>query len=299
MPTNIEVDPLSWCSVRLRLTARGHLVGAATGVTVWLAERAQVYLVSNWHVFSGRDADTGALMNNVGAEPDTVEVEHHSNKLVGRWIRVRYPLRDEAGRQLWMDHPSGARDNGGMLVDVAALPIALPRRTFMRGFPIQTALDSEAHPTVGAPVSVIGFPRGFGTAKAEGSWPIWITGHIATDPDFDFNRRPVLLIDARTREGMSGSPVVIRTKELRTKNPPGRRLMADWPAEKFLGIYAGRIADDLDIGYVWRPHVLREVLEGSIAADTVPGRFNSGLPGDESPVRDIEDPFDESKQEEW
>jgi hypothetical protein len=295
MPTNIEVDPLSWCSVRLRLTARGQTLATATGVTVWLPERAQVYLVSNWHVFSGRNADTGALMNDVGAEPDTVEVEHHSFKLVGRWVRVRYSLRDEGGRQLWMDHPSGARDNGGMLVDVAALPVSLPRRAFMRPFPIETA-DSEAHPTVGAPVNVIGFPRGVGVA---GNWPIWITAHIATDPDFDFDRRPVLLIDARTREGMSGSPVVIRTKELRTKNPPGRRLMADWPAEKFLGIYAGRIANDLDIGYVWRPHVLREVLEGSIAAATLPGRFNSGLAGDESPVRDVNDPFDESKQEEW
>jgi hypothetical protein len=64
--------------------------------------------------------------------------------------------------------------------------------------------------------------------------------------------RPVLLIDARTREGMSGSPVVIRTRELRTKSPPGLHLMASWSAEKFLGIYAGRIAADLDIGYVWR-----------------------------------------------
>ena len=182
-----------------------------------------------------------------------------------------------------------------MLVDVAALPIALPRRALVRPFPLQSA-DSEAHPTVGAPVSVIGFPAGFGAA---GSWPIWITGHVATDPDFDYDSRPVMLIDARTREGMSGSPVVIRTRELRATKPPGLRLMTDWPSEKFLGIYAGRLADDLDIGYVWRPHVLREVLEGSIATPTVPGRFNSGLPGDESPVRDVNDPFDESKQEEW
>jgi hypothetical protein len=109
-----------------------------------------------------------------------------------------------------------------------------------------------------------------------------------------------MLIDARTREGMSGSPVVIRTRELRAKKPPILlRQMADWPVERFLGIYAGRLADDLDIGYVWRPHVLREVLEGSIAAGTVPGRFNSGLPGADSPVRDVNDPFDESKQEEW
>ena len=294
MSSHIEVDPLSWCSVRLRLRAGNQTLGTATGVTVRL-EDAGNFLVSNWHVFSGRNADTGELRNRWGAEPDTVEVEHHSSKLVGRWVRVPYRLQDPDGRPLWKEHPSGARDGGGVRVDVAALPLSLPSRAFVRPFPLHGA-DSDAHPTVGAAVSVIGFPAGLGAA---GSWPIWITGHIATDPTLDYDSRPVMLIDARTREGMSGSPVVIRTREIRATQPPGLHLMADWPCEKFLGIYAGRLAEDLDIGYVWRPHVLREVLEGRITTTTAPGRFNSSLPGDESPVRDVSDPFDPSRQDEW
>ena len=158
---------------------------------------------------------------------------------------MRYRLRDDTGRQLWKDHPSGSNDARGIRVDVAALPIIARPRVRLNAFPIETA-HSIAHPTVAAPISVIGFPRGIGAA---GNWPIWITGTIATDPHFDFDQRPVLLIDAQTREGMTGSPVVARTTQARATKPAGLHLVTTHPAEKFLGIYAGRRAKDLDLGY--------------------------------------------------
>src|SRR5262245_50080983 len=82
-PLSFVVDALSWCSVRLRLFAAGTEIGIGTGITV-TSEDGESYLVTNWHVYAGRHADTGELASKTGAEPDLVEVEHHSSKLVGR-----------------------------------------------------------------------------------------------------------------------------------------------------------------------------------------------------------------------
>ena len=115
--------------------------------------------------------------------------------------------------------------------------------------------DVIAQPAM--PVSIIGFPYGLATA---GAWPIWKTGHIASDPDLDYDGRPAFLIDATTRGGMSGSPVVLRLSGgYNTKN--GKQILAGGIATKFLGVYSGRIHADAEIGMVWRPHVINEILE--------------------------------------
>jgi hypothetical protein len=58
------------------------------------------------------------------------------------------------------------------------------------------------------PVSVIGYPLGLSAGE---SWPIWKTGHIASDLDIDSESGwPAFLIYATTRSGMSGTPVVLR-----------------------------------------------------------------------------------------
>jgi SEC-C motif len=114
------------------------------------------------------------------------------------------------------------------------------------------------------PVSVIGYPLGL---KCGEGWPIWKTGHIASDPDIDFQLgRPAFLIDATTCEGMSGAPVVIRnTSGYQTKN--GGHILAAGVTTKFIGIYAGRIHKLSEIGRVWRPFLIHEILAGRLFFD--------------------------------
>lgn len=40
------------------------------------------------------------------------------------------------------------------------------------------------------------------------SLPIWKSGTVASEPDADFNGKPLFLVDSATFEGMSGSPVL-------------------------------------------------------------------------------------------
>jgi hypothetical protein len=145
-------------------------------------------------------------------------------------------------------------------------------------------------------VNVIGYPLGIGAA---GNWPIWITGHLASDPDFDFDRRPVILIDARTREGMSGSPVILRTKEVYAQGIGRLSIQGPSQAEMFLGVYAGRLRADLDLGYVWRARVVREILQGRSEPNPPRARINDHIQGDAEPLRSVDDPYDEADPHSW
>jgi hypothetical protein len=106
------------------------------------------------------------------------------------------------------------------------------------------------------PVSIIGFPFGLSTA---GAWPIWKTGHIASDPDLDYDDRPAFLIDATTRAGMSGSPVVLRSYGGYASSK-AHMVIGGGPGTRFLGVYSGRIHNQAEIGRVWRPSSIKEIL---------------------------------------
>ena len=59
---------------------------------------------------------------------------------------------------------------------------------------------------------------------------------------------------------MSGSPVILKAQGgYRTSD--GRRPMRDMT--KFLGVYSGRIHKDSEIGIVWKPLVIEEILSGA------------------------------------
>ena len=268
------VDELSFSSIKISVLRGEIILGTATGFAVrW---NGALFLVTTWHVVTGRHAQTGACIHNLATEPDAIAVDHHQNHLVGRWVRVRYPLFDANG-PMWLEHPSGCGHIAG--VDLVALPIQNPEGTMARPLKIAgsdaAALEMEAGVRVAAPVHVIGFPKGYGNA---GQWPLWLTGHIASDPELDFDRLPRFLVDVRTRGGMSGSPVVIRTS---------RFIGGEQHTAKFLGIYSGRVHEDLDLGYVWRPQALRELLERR-RDESAPRRFNPGAPGDDQPVAGAE-----------
>jgi hypothetical protein len=112
-------------------------------------------------------------------------------------------------------------------------------------------------PVVAMPVSIIGFPLGL---TGPGVFPIWKTGHIASDPDLDYGGTPSFLIDATTRGGMSGSPVVLRLTGGFEMRKGGFILAGSGISTLFLGVYSGRLNDQSEIGKVWKPQLVSEIL---------------------------------------
>lgn len=246
---SVLIDPLSTQSLYLVLTKGNKELGRATGFVV--EKNKKRYLITNWHVLSGRDPRTNQPIDPNGETPDRVYVVHHAKKL-GTWVAKPKPemLYDKRGERTWIEHKNGRA------VDVVALPLKNLTKD-VQIHPLDLSLaDADVVPQVAMSVSIIGFPLGLTSARL---FPIWKTGHIASDPDLDYNSEPLFLIDATTRGGMSGSPVVLRTTG-GYKKKDGKYVSLSGPVTLFLGVYSGRIHKDSEIGKVWRPRLIKEML---------------------------------------
>ena len=250
-PRRIKVDPLTVTSLLIVPGANDSVLSSATGFVVMHHERP--FLITNWHVITGRHADTGELLSSTGAVPDVFAIFHHSLDRLGNRERRIERLHDTDGNARWLEHPTGKE------VDVVALP--LQDTNGIKLYPFDLALaETDLETLVGMPVSIIGFPFGI---EEIAEFPIWKTGHIATEPLWDFKGRPVFLIDATTRGGMSGSPVVLRRSD-GIRITEGGKFTHTSPESRFLGVYASRPDASLELGSVWKPQVVHEILARAV-----------------------------------
>ena len=233
-------------------------LGSATGFVV---ERAGGrYLVTNFHVVSGRHPDTGENLHPSGAWPNTIRIVHNAAGQLGQWVERLEPLYDPGASPLWLEHPSH-----GSKVDTVALPLTDTAGVDVHGYnpwaPAKAAL-----PMAGS-LSIIGFP--FGVTYG-GALAVWVQGFVASEPDFDFGDLPRFLIDSRTRPGQSGSPVIHFNQSGTYTGVGGGLAIGGGVVEDFVGVYLGRINEQSDLGFVWKASALRDVLDygvrGTVAA---------------------------------
>lgn len=182
-----------------------ELLACARGF--YIRNGVRCFLVTNNHVLTGRDNDTGKCSHSKLAVPDTVRCrlpthyEDANSKLTGfRLSSRKFPLLDDDGMPLWLEHPIH-----GAAVDIAALIIETD--TNMSAYALNDFEFQEFWSRPGQDALIIGFPFG---ALYTGDLPLWKHGLIATEPAMDFDGRPLFLVDSITHPGMSGSPVMAR-----------------------------------------------------------------------------------------
>jgi len=251
--TPVMIDPLTVRSLYLIQVKGDEVLGTATGFII--THDKTKYLITNWHVVAGRHPQTNQPVHPQGKTPDALLIWHHG-KTLGTWVRKKESVVDKTGKPLWLEHKKGRN------VDVVALPLTnLPDDVQVYPFDLALA-DADMVPEVAMPVSIVGFPVGLTSA---GFFPIWKTGHIASEPNLDYHKEPLFLIDATTRGGMSGSPVILRLNGgYKTKS--GDTIMSSSGHRTlFLGVYSGRLPNDSEVGRVWRPRLIGEILETSKA----------------------------------
>lgn len=246
----INVESVS--SLLLELRSGGAGIGTATGFIV--RRPNTVYLLTNRHVVRGRHQETDQPLDPLGAVPDEMLIHHNADGALGKWISKAARLYNPDGASLWHEHPV----HGGS-VDVVALPL--------------TELDGAAlhpyNPWVPGPlircgptdqVSIVGFP--FGLA-AGGLLGIWVQGTIASEPVVDYNGLPLMLVDSRTRQGQSGSPVIAHRSGGMVAMEDGGSRVFGGPVTRFLGVYSGRLNAESDLGFVWKISAVIELLEAA------------------------------------
>lgn len=216
-------------------------------------------LITNRHNVTGRHQETGQCLSKTGGVPDNIRIYFHANPLEsGKWKIITLPLYKDDGTPWWVEHPTlkGA-------ADVVALNLNWGGDVFK--MPYYTGTDLDRVGMVIRPaetVSVIGFPFGL---SSTGKFPIWATGFMAQELSLVGPDNPVFMIDCRTRQGQSGSPVIAYRPNGFTYVKDGRLTSSFGPTEKweFLGIYSGRVNSESDLGRVWHVSAVEEVLKAS------------------------------------
>ncbi len=239
-------------SVYLQMQFNGTAIAKGTGF-VANSSRGPV-LVTARHNVTGRHHDTNQPLSSSGGIPNEVLILYNRKGPVGHWVgRVRHTellLTGESPR--WIEHP-----RLGSQADFVALPLTQIDDAQLS--PYSLGIDDpqiKISPT--DTVSVVGFPFGL---ISEGSLAIWATGFVATEPAIDHDGLPVFLIDCRARQGQSGSPVVAHRNPGVVSLEDGSSAIRLGPANRFLGIYSGRINIESDLGIVWKASAIRELVD--------------------------------------
>jgi len=217
------------------------------------------FLVTNWHVFSGRNSHTGQSINKNGAVPNRASIPIHKKNMLGSWApSVEFRLTDALDNPLWLQHSRGQE------IDLACLKIdSLPDGLIAYDVISENNAD-DMIVSVSTEVFIVGFPTGMPRQEI---LPIWKRGSIASEPDLDFDGLPYVLVDTATREGMSGSPVYARTRGGYAASN-GVYKMGGGTNTKFVGIYSGRHGSSEEIsvqlGRVWKSAALEEMLSNPV-----------------------------------
>jgi hypothetical protein len=251
------------------LPAAQHLARSlkvqATGF-FWVRDGA-LFLITNWHNVTGWDPTQDKALSGMAFTPNVVSVDlAYRAEREGRealvWQSVWVELFDQQGKPLWLEHPTYGRR-----VDVVAVEVGTIGNASLWTEPINTYADFiDFEPGVGDDAFVLGYPLGL---TGGSRFPIWKRASIASEPGFDLDELPKLLIDTATRKGMSGSPVIAVRRGV--TQPRGTSDFDDsvfGTSETFLGVYSGRVDDDplgAQIGIVWKAEMVAQIIDAGVA----------------------------------
>ncbi len=215
-------------------------LGKATGFII--KSKTQYYLITNWHVVTGKEVGTKNFLPNINQSPNIIKISHHSNPL-GNYVVKTETLTlnfDTLYRQVIFD---------GKLADVVAIP--LKDTIDISIFPVDYKITYE--PLMLSPterISIVGFPEGF---KTKGL-PIWKSGLIASETEFNPDNKPIIYIDVDGIGGMSGSPVYYISSDYLQKDLMQIHAI---PAKSFfMGIFSSGLPS-IKISYLWKSVFLK------------------------------------------
>ena len=270
-----SIEPMSLMTTPVLLANGARTVSQGTGflyATTRGATPDMVFLVTNYHVVTGNEPQSMTR-----GQGDRLQFYLHTSRdEPTSYFPVTIPLYTKTGEPIWI------RSTQFPEADVVLVPI-MPELYNGRG---QLFVFSEAHTQIDMKVrpatqaTLLGYPYGFFDTK--NFLPVWKTGHLATEPAFDFQGEPVFLVDVSAFPGMSGAPVVAVSQGV-YENELGE--MMTGVQRKLLGVFsamrmvktrptvdatgmtidAGTAAspsDSLQLGYVWKAGLINDIARG-------------------------------------
>lgn len=292
MSNTIEVNffaghEFSYMTTKVELYFNETYLGSGSGSIVRVGKSHG--LVTNWHVLSGKNPLTGKVISATGAIPNRVKfhvsllistdgVKGPGSTIYFRPIVVDIP--EDRDTPLWRESRNGGHINdvvllpldgrieeleepGNSVIAIDCSDVVLLRtdRKDEQGKSFLAINDfGQYYPVVGRDIFILGYPKGIDTGSV---FPIWKRGSIASEPQIpidigDRTYTNLILIDALTKEGMSGAPVIcLARKGEEFFTDDGVKVVMPEDKSVFVGVYSGRngVTEpeyEFSIGRVWK-----------------------------------------------
>ncbi|PIT97686.1 hypothetical protein COT77_00035 [Candidatus Berkelbacteria bacterium CG10_big_fil_rev_8_21_14_0_10_41_12] len=234
-----------------------------------------IFLITNYHVITGIKTEERKTKQPEG---DSISFYYHIDKNDPKpVVEIKMPIFTKDGQAIWLEHNNSK-------VDVIAIPMLFSLPAPPKWHTIRKSLnDSEAGFSPCDPITIVGYPKGF--LDSVNALPIYKTGNIASEYEYDFDGDPCFIVDVAAFSGNSGSPVFSIRKNAQIAS---QKIILQAPGETidFLGIYSagmivvrghkipireiynnprgshGIITDlDLQLGVVWKAKLIEEIIE--------------------------------------
>jgi Trypsin-like peptidase domain len=267
----MSVEHLSLVTTPIILRSGDNPVSQGTGflfIKQYSEKQKLLFLVTNYHVLTG-----SAPNENQSPIGDNIEFSIHENPENPSLLRrLSFPLFTKHGNPIWVTHPTVKE------ADLAVIPIPAD---LVEGFKINCITEDWITGTnmivrAGTPITLIGYPYGFYDRANE--LPIWKTGNIASEPNIDFEGKPLFMVDVSAFPGMSGSPAVAIAYGAFQRDD-GHRIVGN--ARRFLGIFASiqmrnerkyleefshastfgiTTSESLQLGHIWKAPLILDII---------------------------------------
>ena len=244
---------------KIELLCNDHPLGNATGF--FLKYQSNWFLVTNWHVFSGRYPESGQPKHKSCNVPDACRfyfASFQKESLTPNPV-IRSLVDASNLEATWFQHPIGGQD-----FDVAVLPIEAHEVGLA-----QDLFDSRGHAPdmfidLGDDLFLPGYPLGL---SADGFLPIWKRASLASSLEFGQGIDCSFYVDTATRKGMSGAPclAISNWRHYSLDRATNKFSVVERPFSwRLLGVYSGGLnpsdSFEAQIGIVWRDNLITETI---------------------------------------
>lgn len=266
----MAIDQISLSTTPIYLYKGAVVVSQGTGF-LYAHSRADgsviLYLLTNHHVLTGYSP-----LESKPAVGESISFFIHRSRTESTDIKqVALPLYTKNSKPIWLSSVTSPE------ADLAIIPIH-------QGYysDCEVICINDSYTTAGmkirpaTSITLVGYPYGF--FDMSNFLPIWKTGNVASEPDIDFDGKPVFMVDVAAFPGMSGSPVFGISYGMYEMEAGGTIVGG---ARKFLGVYASMQMrteqkfleeiihahsfgitheESLQIGHIWKTKLILEVM---------------------------------------
>lgn len=269
----ISTDSLSLSTHFLRMIPYGSETVMASGTGFVYELDLKLYLITNGHNVTRINPTNNQRIGSSAAFPVKIKTKarvipkENPNVLGTHYFNIDLYEDEGFSKPTWYVHPEHNYN-----VDVIAIPFSdiseIPEQ--VKFFAINKYdFDNDFEIEVGDDVFILGYPFNINGGK---ELPIWKRGTIASEPIIEIDNLPKYLVDTATRSGMSGSPVIMQRHGIHGYE--GKKLIGKEMfglIRLFAGVYSGRIGSEdnflTQLGIVWKPHVIEEIIRGMKIGD--------------------------------